>query len=137
MVQIDIKYLGDLRTEATHEPSGVTALTDAPKDNQGLGRSFSPTDLLATALGSCMLTIMGIVARREGVELHGASVRVVKQMTTSGPRRVARLGCAFHLPAHLTPAQRLKLQNAAVTCPVHQSLHPELSVEVEYHYDLT
>lgn len=136
MVQIDVRYVGDLRTEATHEPSAASLVTDAPKDNQGLGRSFSPTDLLATALGSCMLTIMGIVARRDGVELQGAHVRVLKDMTTSGPRRVARLACTFHLPRSLTADQRQKLQNAAITCPVHKSLHPDVAIDVDFRFNL-
>lgn len=136
MVQVDVKYLGDLRTEATHAPSDAVVVTDAPKDNQGLGRSFSPTDLLATALGSCMLTIMGIVARREGIDLRGGRVRVLKEMSTTGPRRVARLSCEFGLPAGLGEEQRLKLQNAAITCPVHKSLHPDIAVEIAYRYDL-
>ena len=130
MVEIDIVYEGELHTRATHLPSGDELATDAPKDNQGRGEAFSPTDLLATALGTCMLTIMGIVARREAISLEGTKVRVTKEMTATPPRRVAKLTVTFDVPASagISAEQRIKLENAAHTCPVHRSLHPDVEV---------
>lgn len=134
MVQIDIVYEGELHTRAKHGPSGMELVTDAPKDNQGRGEAFSPTDLLATALGSCMLTIMGIVARREQIALEGTKVRVTKEMTATPPRRVARLTVMFDLPVPVTPEQKIKLENAAHTCPVHRSLHPDVEVVTTFNW---
>lgn len=134
MVQIDIIYEGDLHTSATHGPSGQVIATDAPKDNQGRGEAFSPTDLLATALGSCMMTIMGIVARREQIPLEGTKVRVTKEMTATTPRRVARLAVQFDLSAAVTAEQKVKLENAAHTCPVHRSLHPDVEVVTTFNW---
>jgi len=128
VVHIDIFYDGDLHTRATHGPSGNVLETDAPKDNQGRGEAFSPTDLLATALGTCMLTIMGMVARREQIALEGSRVRVTKEMTPTPPRRVAKLTVTFDVPVLVTAEQRIKLQNAAHTCPVQRSLHPDIEV---------
>src|SRR4029077_19095884 len=91
MVQVDVVYQGKLCCKATHEPSGTTILTDAPKDNQGEGKYFSPTDLVGTALGTCMMTIMGIVAQRENIDLTGSTVRVIKEMAAAPARRIAKL----------------------------------------------
>jgi uncharacterized OsmC-like protein len=124
MVQIDLTYLGDLRCEAVHAPSGQKLTTDAPVDNEGRGESFSPTDLLATSLGACMMTIMGIVARRHDVDLAGTRIRVLKGMSADSPRRVARLEVVFTIPHPADHPKRSLLENAAKTCPVHASLHP-------------
>jgi putative redox protein len=132
VVQIDIQYKGKLRCEAKHEPSGAVLLTDAPKDNQGEGASFSPTDLLATALGTCMLTIMGITAQRDGIDLSSTTVSVIKEMVASPLRRVGKLTVRIHVPLALTPEQQQKLRNAAMTCPVHKSLHPDVEIPVEF-----
>ncbi|MFN0060263.1 MAG: OsmC family protein [Planctomycetota bacterium] len=134
MVQINVNYLGDLRTEAVHGPSAARLLTDAPRDNQGQGASFSPTDLLATALGTCMLTIMGIVARRHAWSLAGAKVSVEKIMMNEPVRRVARLVLQFDLPAALAPEARKTLEGAALSCPVHKSLHPDIALESTFRY---
>ena len=99
MVEIDVVYEGDLHAEARHGPSGATLTTDAPKDNEGRGESFSPTDLVATALGTCMITIMGIAARRKSLALEGARVRVKKLMTMDPVRRIGKLEVVFDLPA--------------------------------------
>jgi putative redox protein len=131
MVEINISYEGDLRCRATHGPSGSVLLTDAPTDNMGKGEAFSPTDLVGTAMGTCMLTIMGIAAQSMGVDLRGTTVRVTKEMTPA-PRRIARLGVTFNVPVKLTDEQKQKLQNAAMTCPVHKSLHPDVQVPVEF-----
>ncbi|MGE3165072.1 MAG: OsmC family protein [Planctomycetota bacterium] len=134
MVEIEAVYEGNLHCRARHAPSAAELTTDAPKDNEGLGASFSPTDLLATALGTCMMTIMGIVARRHQWSLDGARVRVEKHMHAA-PRRVGRLVVAFHLPAQLPVEARARIEQAAFTCPVHASLHPDIEIPVEFIYD--
>ena len=132
MVEISIKYLGDLRCEATHGPSSKSLVTDAPVDNEGRGESFSPTDLTATSLGTCMLTIMGIAARRHGIDLGETKVKVGKIMTTQPPRRIAKLEVVFTIPLSSDHPQRKLLENAANSCPVHMSLHPEVVQEVRF-----
>ncbi|MEI8292454.1 MAG: OsmC family protein [bacterium] len=132
MVGISIQYLGNLRCEARHEPSGTVLTTDAPLDNEGRGESFSPTDLAATSLGTCMLTIMGIVARRHGIELGKTTVKVMKEMTPQPPRRIAKLTVVFTIPLPADHPQRTLLQNAARSCPVHLSLHPEVAQDLRF-----
>jgi putative redox protein len=134
MVTFTITYQGDLRCRVVHDPSGTTLISDAPLDNQGRGESFSPTDLVASGLGCCMTTIMGIVARRESIKLEGAQVRVEKHMTPSPPRKIARLVVAFTMPAGLAADQRVKLERAAHTCPVALSLHPDIAVAATFSY---
>ena len=132
MVEIQIKYLGDLRCEAAHGPSEKTLLTDAPVDNCGRGESFSPTDLVATALGTCIVTTMGIFAQRHGIDLSGAKVTVQKEMTSVPTRRIARLASELILPLPPTHPHREALERAALTCPVHQSLHPDVEKPVSF-----
>ena len=132
MVAISIKYLGGLSCEARQEPSGTTLVTDAPLDNEGRGESFSPTDLAATSLGTCMLTIMGIVARRHGIDLGETTVHVVKEMSAAPPRRIAKLTVAFTIPLPPGHPRRALLENAARSCPVHLSLHPDTAQEVRF-----
>jgi putative redox protein len=132
MVTIDIEYKGDLRCEAVHQPSGTRLNTDAPKDNQGKGESFSPTDLVATALGTCMLTIMGIAARNLNVDLKGTQVTVQKEMVATPLRRIGQLAVRITVPVKVTEEQKLKLERAAHTCPVHKSLHPDVQIPVEF-----
>ncbi|AHJ99505.1 OsmC family protein [Hymenobacter swuensis] len=127
------RYAGHLRTEATHVASGNTILTDAPVDNHGRGEAFSPTDLVSAALGSCMMTIMGIVAERHGVDLTGVSWDVTKHMLAD-PRRIGQLDVTFRLPASLPEKERTILENAARTCPVALSLNPEIRQEVRFEY---
>ena len=131
-VRIEVRYEGELHTVATHGPSGASLATDAPKDNEGKGEAFSPTDLLATALGTCMLTVMGIYARRKGWKLEGARVRVDKEMVADPVRRVGRLALRFEMPAGLPEEARKPLERAAHTCPVHQSLHPDVKIETSF-----
>jgi putative redox protein len=132
MVTINIEYKGDLRNEAVHQPSGTRLNTDAPKDNHGKGESFSPSDLVATSLGTCMLTIMGIVARNMNIDIKGAQVTVQKEMVTAPVRRIGKLGVQIKVPGKLTDEQKQKLENAAHTCPVHKSLHPDIQIPVEF-----
>ena len=134
MVQIQIRYEGDLRCHATHGPSGTALSTDAPVDNQGKGESFSPTDLVATALGTCMLTIMGIVARRHGWDLSEATVEVEKGMVATPIRRIGSLKVVIRVPAELDEAAQKALELAAHTCPVHRSLHPDVQIPVEFRF---
>ncbi len=134
MVEIQIVYQGKLRCRATHVDSGAELLTDAPKDNMGKGESFSPTDLVAAALGSCLITIMGIAAQRMEIDLAGTRVVVVKEMVTAPIRRIGRLATTIHVPLKLTAEQRQKLENAARACPVHQSLHPDVQAPVAFNW---
>ena len=131
-VTLTTSYLGDLRTEMVHGPSGPRVLTDAPVDNHGKGEAFSPTDLVASALGSCMLTIMGIVAKRDGIALEGTVVTVAKHMTSELPRRIARIEVGFSMARGIAPDFRAKLEKAAHTCPVALSLHPEIAQVVTF-----
>ena len=134
MVTITAKYEGDLCCTALHGPSGAQLQTDAPKDNEGLGRFFSPTDLVATALGTCILTTMGIVARRHGITLQGATVKVEKHMQ-SNPRRIARLPVELRVPGTFTAEQKKLLEATAHACPVHKSLHPDIDAPITLHWD--
>jgi putative redox protein len=134
MVQIDGIYQGGLRCQAVHGPSGTTLVTDAPVDNHGKGESFSPTDLVATALGTCILTVMGIVAEREKIDLTGMGVTVQKEMSAEPPRRIARLATRIVMPTGLTEQQKTKLEKAAHTCPVHQTLQGKVEMPIEFVY---
>ncbi|MDD9933722.1 MAG: OsmC family protein [Myxococcales bacterium] len=136
MVEIHCHYEGGLRCESRHGPSGSTLATDAPRDNMGKGEAFSPTDLMATALGTCMLTTMGIVAAREGWNVDGVDVRVHKHMTAAPPRRIARLEVVFATPeavrAGLDAAAKQRLEETAHGCPVRISLLPAIDVPVTF-----
>jgi putative redox protein len=132
-VQINIEYQGDLRSEAVHAPSGTKLVTDAPKDNQGKGESFSPTDLVATALGTCMLTIMGIAARNLQLDLKGTQVVVNKEMTPP-PRKIAKLEVVLNIPVKVTDEQKQKLESAALSCPVHKSLHSDVAMPIKFNW---
>src|ERR1700709_1182491 len=112
MVAIQLEYQGDLHCTAVHGPSTTELTTDAPKDNQGNGESFSPTDLVATALGACMLTTMGIVAARTNIDMSGATARVVKEMVSAPVRRIAKLTVEIHVPGELDAEQRKRLEAA-------------------------
>jgi putative redox protein len=135
-VEIDIVYEGQLRCVSTHGPSGVKLATDAPVDNQGRGESFSPTDLVATALGSCLMTIMGIVAQRGNIDLAGTRVHVVKEMIQQPVRRIGQLTVKITIPAdkatNISAADRSKLETAAKACPVHKSIHPDVQMPIEF-----
>ena len=130
-----IVYQGQLRTAATHVQSNTTIETDAPTDNQGKGERFSPTDLLATALGSCMMTIMGIKARDLQIDLTGTTLSIQKHMVAD-PRRVGAVDVAFDFPNTLRLSEKEKqiLENAARTCPVAKSIHPEIEQKIVFNW---
>lgn len=134
MTKMSTSYLGDLRTEATHIQSGEKIITDAPLDNQGRGEFFSPTDLFATSLGCCMLTIMGISARANGFSIEGARVETEKIMGTD-PRRVVELVIDIYLPANnYGDRERRLIESSARTCPVANSIHPDIKKSITFHY---
>ena len=128
-----VTYLGDLRTECTHNASKNRMITDAPLDNQGKGEAFSPTDQVATALASCMLTIMGIKARDLGIDLKGTRAEVTKTMGNA-PRRIIKIAIALYFSNIQDHKTQTILQKAAESCPVHYSLHPDIEKEVTYHW---
>ena len=132
MVTITMNYQGDLRTQATHGPSRTQLITDAPVDNQGKGASFSPTDLVATALGTCMLTTMGIVAQRHGWKLEGSSATVEKHMVADPERRIGKLTVHIRLPGGFGEKERTILERTAFTCPVHKSLGDKVEIPVTF-----
>lgn len=134
MVEITMKYEGQLRCAATHGPSGDVLHTDAPKDNMGKGEAFSPTDLVATALGTCMLTTMAISAQRHGIPFEGASAKVGKEMVTSPLRRIGRLVVEISVPMQHSEEDERRLRAAALACPVHKSLHPDVQIPVTFYW---
>ena len=127
-----IIYLGGLRTEAKHLRSGDKIITDAPTDNNGKGEAFSPTDLVATALGSCMITVMGIWAQNHQVNIDLAELEITKTMA-SGPRKIAEVEVIIRMPDHAySPEEKKKLEHLARTCPVALSLHEDLIQKIEF-----
>jgi len=136
METIRLVYTGDLRTEATHVRSGSIITTDAPVDNQGKGEAFSPTDLLCLALGSCMMTTMGIAARNHAIDLDGTTMKITKVMA-SNPRRVAEAIIEFSMPPKsYSDEEKNILERAALTCPVALSLHEELKQTTTFNYSI-
>lgn len=131
-MKISCEYLGDLRVQATHGPSGAVLQTDAPVDNHGKGEAFSPTDLTASSLAACILTILGIQAKNLGADFRGTRIEVEKHMTTQPPRRIARLDVRIAMPSGITEDVRLRLMRAADACPVKQSLHPDIVIAMEW-----
>ncbi|HYG75788.1 MAG TPA: OsmC family protein [Planctomycetota bacterium] len=134
MVEMNVTYEGELHCSAKHGPSGNLISTDAPKDNQGRGESFSPTDLVGAALGTCMLTLIGIYAKRHNIEVKGATAHVTKEMVTAPIRRIGKLTLRIRLPGSVPVEQRAALENAALTCPVSKSLHADLVVDAKFEY---
>ena len=135
MIDIDVVYEGELHCAATHRPSGAQIATDAPVDNHGRGESFSPTDLVATALGTCMATVMGILANKQNLPIAGARLNVKKGMTTTPPRRIAQLVVQIDMPetARSIPEEaRRALEHAANTCPVRLSVLDAIDVPVRF-----
>lgn len=128
-------YLGEKHCKAEHEPSNSILETDAPKDNQGRGESFSPTDLVATALGTCILTTIAIVAERDSVDVTNSKMSVEKVMSAN-PRKIESLKTIIELPKNIPTDYRVKLETTGNNCPVKISLHPDVNVAVEYRYCL-
>ena len=134
MVKITGEYQGDLHCLAVHAPSGSPLSTDAPKDNQGRGEAFSPTDLAATSLGTCATTTMALAARKHGIELRGLKFEVTKEMSTDAPRRIVRLTTQIWLPITRTDEAAQLLENAARNCPIMQSLNPAIDRPMTFHW---
>jgi len=132
MVEIKLSYEGDLHCSVTHTPSGNTLVTDAPVDNNGRGQAFSPTDLVATALGSCVATVIGIVAKRKEIAVEGMSVTIRKFMSEGQPRRISRLELDLTVPLVGSHPDRKLLESAARSCPVNQSIHPDIDVVMNW-----
>lgn len=135
MVEITGLYEGEKHCRLTHGPSNSVIHTDAPKDNNGKGEAFSPTDLLAAAYGSCLMTVMAIYADKNNINLKGSTFKVVKNMRVS-PRQVESLEVELNLPANLTETQRSVLENVANTCPVKLSLNPEIKLPISFNYKI-
>lgn len=134
MVKSVIEYEGRLHCRATHGPSGTVINTDAPVDNHGLGEAFSPTDLVAAALGTCMATIMGIYASQHSIDLAGMKIEVAKEMSVEAPRRIRRISTEVWLPIEKAVDPDGLLERAALACPVHQSLDPAMEKPVTFHW---
>ncbi|WP_299397052.1 OsmC family protein [uncultured Gelidibacter sp.] len=128
-----VVYLGDLRTECTHQQSGNAFITDAPLDNNGKGLAFSPTDTVATGLASCMITVMGIKARDMDVDMTGTTAEVTKTMA-SNPRRISKIEVVLNLPFEADDKTKKILENTANTCPVHSSLHPDIEKVITFNW---
>jgi putative redox protein len=131
MVAVSIAYEGGLHCRATHSPSGSTLVTGAPADNHGNGEHFSPTDLVATALGTCTLTAIAMKAQSLGLDLSGATIVVEKEML-SGPRRIGRLASTVTIPQSVPTRERTLLEAAARACPVHKSMSPEVEMPIAF-----
>jgi putative redox protein len=134
MVPQNITYIGELRCQATHGPSSVQLITDAPTDNLGKGESFSPTDLVVTALATCIITTAGIAAQREQIHLDGTKIYAEKHMSTDAPRRISKILIRIDVTRGVPSFFREKLEAIANTCPVKKSLHPDVVVSTEFHY---
>ena len=135
-VEINVKYEGGLRCEATHVPSGAILKTDAPTDNGGKGEEFSPTDLVAVAFGTCTMTIMGMFAERSSINLEGATINVSKEMASHPSRMIGKLTGIITFPKsiNLSESDKQKLEKAFEHCPVKQSLHPDVKIEMKFIY---
>ena len=135
MVKVAVNYEGDLHCSAVHGPSGTEIATDAPADNKGKGAAFSPTDLVATALGTCISTTMGIKAEELGVDLRGMRVSVAKEMSKDAPRRIVRLPSEVHIPLPPDSPHRQVLEQTALNCPVHKSLPSEIERPTRFFWE--
>jgi putative redox protein len=134
MVKMNIVYEGGLHCRLTHEQSGSVIATDAPKDNNGKGEAFSPTDLVAAALGSCMMTVMGIAANRHAIDLKNTTIEVTKEMITDPVRRIGTITVTLRMAPGIPQDKRAMLEHAAHACPVHKSLHPDVQTPIQFIY---
>ncbi len=134
MVSFSVIYEGNFHCSATHGPSKSTIATDAPKDNHGRGETFSPTDLATTALGTCMMTTIAILTRTDNIPLTGMRAEVEKHMTSTAPRRIAKMVVTLHMPAGIAADARPRLKEIAHNCPVALSLHPDVQQVITFHY---
>ncbi len=128
-----ILYKNNLRTKATHTASGQVILTDAPIDNNGKGEAFSPTDLVATALASCMITIIAIAAKKNNIDVSKTSASV-KKIMGANPRTISNIVIDIEMSKDLVQKDRIRLEKAALACPVHKSLHPDMNKEITFNY---
>ena len=133
MSKTNIVYQNNLRTESEHIASGEKIITDAPVDNNGKGEAFSPTDLVATALGSCMITIMAISAKKYDIDVTGTNASV-KKIMGSDPRRISEISIDINMNKNIEEKDRKRLERAALACPVHKSLHPDLEKKIRFIY---
>jgi putative redox protein len=134
MVAQSLTYIGGLRCELTHTPSKTKLITDAPTDNHGRGESFSPTDLVISALASCIVTTMAIGVEPEGLNLHGTAIHAEKHMSTDPPRRISKIVMKLDFAKGIPQNQRSRLEHIARTCPVQRSIHPDIVVELVFNY---
>jgi putative redox protein len=134
MVHQNITYIGELRCEAIHGPSNVHLVTDAPTDNHGKGESFSPTDLVVTALATCVITTAGMIAQHENVKLEGTKIYTEKHMSTDSPRRIVKVVLEFDMPKSIPLDFRPKLKATAASCPVKRSIHPDVAVDINFRF---
>lgn len=134
MVKVNVIYQGEKHCSLTHGPSGSRIETDAPKDNNGKGERFSPTDLIGAALASCILTTIAIIGEKKGLSFEGATAEVEKEMTAA-PRRIGSLKMKVTLPSSLTDDQRRECEEIALNCPVHRSLHPDIQLPIIFIYN--
>ena len=134
MATVSATYLGDLRVECVHNQSGTRIITDAPTDNQGKGASFSPTDLCATALGACAMTIIGIYAQSHGVDITGTTMNITKTMSAD-PRRIGKVEVVFDMPDRdYSQKEKTIMERCTQTCPVHFTLHPDVEQVFTFHW---
>ena len=134
MSKFKIEYKGDLSTEITHLESGNTIVTDAPKDNQGLGRTFSPTDMTASSLGSCMITIIAIACRTQSIKIENMSAKVIKNMSKDLPRRIASIDVVLKIKGKFDDKTKLIIRRAAKSCPVHHTLSDRTAINLDINY---
>jgi putative redox protein len=134
MVHQNITYIGELRCEAIHGPSNIHLTTDAPTDNLGKGESFSPTDLVVTALATCIITTAGMIAQRENVKLEGTKIYAEKHMSTDSLRRIVKIILEFEMPGNIPLNFRQKLETTAASCPVKKSIHPDIAMDIHFRF---
>lgn len=135
MVKVIATYTGEKHCQVLHEPSQSMIETDAPKDNQGRGEKFSPTDLIATSLATCVLTTIAMFVERDGIDIKNSKISVEKEMTAN-PRRIASLKTILHLPKTIPTDYRSRIEQTANNCPVKKSIHPDILASIEIHYTL-